>query len=72
MNLCQANLFYWKETCRKKLLESKDLNIRHQLVGLKSKLTLPKKQYQRLDKAVRSSKDDKNLSESLRKKKLML
>ena len=29
MNLCQANLFYWKETCRKKLLESKDLNIRH-------------------------------------------
>ena len=40
--------------------------------GFKKQTDIAKKQYQRLDKAVRSSKDDKNLSESLRKKKLML
>ena len=52
-------MFNWKKGCQKKLLQLKDLNIRHQEVSLKKKVTLQKKQYNGLNKVHRfDTKDD--------------
>ena len=57
-------MFYQKKTLRKKSLQSKDLNIHHKLVSLKSKLIFQKKQYHRLNKAHRFYKVDDGIKQT--------